>query len=89
MSVFILIFPLENMVGAVSRDCGCPGAVHNWPHPSLDAALWRAGPISPWQQGEPCPLPTAALLGPIPCLDSTKELALMGMGELGLRAQEG
>jgi hypothetical protein len=25
----ILILPLKNMVGATSRDCGCPGTVHN------------------------------------------------------------
>ena len=24
-----LILPLENMVGVTSRDCGCPGTVHN------------------------------------------------------------
>lgn len=45
-----LILPLENMVGVTSRDCGCPEDVHNWPRPSLDAALWRSCPISPWQQ---------------------------------------
>ena len=27
---------------------GYPSVVHNWPHLSLDAALWRAGPV-------PCP----------------------------------
>jgi hypothetical protein len=33
---------------------GCPGAVHNCPCPSLDAVLWRAGPIFyQWEhQGE-------------------------------------
>jgi hypothetical protein len=25
---------------------GCPEAVQNWPRPSVDAALWRAAPIS-------------------------------------------
>lgn len=60
MSIFAL--PLENMVGAASRAGGCPEAVHNWPCPSLDAALleslahlsppqhWKSGPCASHQQ---------------------------------------
>lgn len=29
---------------------GVPGAVQNWPWPSLAATLWRAGPTTPQRQ---------------------------------------
>lgn len=31
--------------GSNMGPCGYPGAVQNWPHPSLATALWRAGLI--------------------------------------------